>query len=64
MIYVPVGDVWLDETKHLLSGLGDLDEYTVVDLEEAEELEDLAGLGGNLVDTRSCSARCKTSTKT
>ena len=52
MIYVPVGDVWLDETEHLLSGPGDLDEYAVVDLEKAEELEDLAGLGRNLVDTR------------
>ncbi len=56
MSYAPVCDVWLDETEHLLSGPGDLDKYTVVDLEETEELEDLAGLGGNLVDTRSCLA--------
>lgn len=48
---LPVGNVGLNETEHLLSRLGDLDEDTVVDLEEAEELEDFAGLGGNLVDT-------------
>lgn len=47
----PVGDVGLDEEEHLGGGLGDLDEDTVVDLEETEELQDLAGLGGNVVDT-------------
>ena len=47
----PVGDVGLDHEEHLGGGLGDLDEDTVVDLEETEELEDLAGLGGNVVDT-------------
>ena len=46
-----VGNVGLNETEHLLSGLGDTDEDTVVDLEEAEELEDLLGLGGKLRDT-------------
>jgi hypothetical protein len=34
-----------------LSSLGELDEDTVVDLEEAEKLKDLAWLGSNLVDT-------------
>lgn len=48
---VTVGDPGLDDLEHLSGGLGDLDEDTVVDLEETEELEDLAGLGGNLVDT-------------
>jgi hypothetical protein len=48
---VTVGDPGLDNLEHLGGGLGDLDEDTVVDLEETEELEDLAGLGGNLVDT-------------
>ena len=48
---VAVGDVGVDNGQHLLGGLGQLDEDTVVDLEETEELEDLAGLGGNLVDT-------------
>lgn len=48
---VTVGDPGLDDLEHLRGGLGDLDEDTVVDLEETEELEDLAGLGGNLVDT-------------
>jgi len=48
---VAVGDPRLDDLDHLLGGLGHADEDTVVDLEETEELEDLAGLGGNLVDT-------------
>jgi hypothetical protein len=34
-----------------LCGLGEFDEDTVVDLEETEELEDLARLGRDLVDT-------------
>jgi len=48
---VTIGDVWVDNGQHLLSGLGQLDEDTIVDLEKTEELEDLARLGGNLVDT-------------
>lgn len=48
---VTVGDPGLDDLEHLSGGLGNLDEDTVVDLEETQELEDLAGLGGNLVDT-------------
>lgn len=47
----PVGDVGLDHEEHLRGSLGDLDKDSVVDLEETEELEDLAGLGGNVVDT-------------
>jgi len=46
-----VGDVWADKVEHLLSGLGDSDEDTVIDLEETEKLEDLLWLGGNLRDT-------------
>lgn len=46
-----VCDVRLNEAEHLLGSTGDLDEDTVVDLEETEELHDLAGLGCNLVDT-------------
>jgi len=48
---VAVGDPGLDDLEHLSGGLGHLDEDAVVDLEQAEQLEDLAGLGGNLVDT-------------
>ena len=48
---VAVGNVGVDNGEHLLGGLGQLDEDTVVDLEETEELENLARLGGNLVDT-------------
>lgn len=48
---VTVGDEGLDDPQHLGSGLGKLDEDTVVDLEETEELEGLALLGVDLVDT-------------
>lgn len=48
---VTVSDPGLDNLEHLSGGLGDLDEDTVVDLQKTEELEDLAGLGGHLVDT-------------
>lgn len=48
---VAIRDVWVDNCEHFLGGLGQLDENTVVDLQKTEELEDLAGLGSNLVDT-------------
>lgn len=48
---VTVGDPGLDDLDHLGDGLSDAHEDTVVDLKETKELEDLAGLGGNLVDT-------------
>lgn len=46
-----VGDVRLDELEHLRGGLGQSDKDTVVDLEETQELQNLAWLGGNVVDT-------------
>jgi hypothetical protein len=39
------------EPEHLLGSLGNLDEDGVVDLEESEQLQDLSGLGSDLVDT-------------
>jgi len=48
---VAVSDEWLDNLQHLTGSLGELDEDTVVDLEETEEVEGLALLGVNLVDT-------------
>jgi hypothetical protein len=48
---VAVGDEGLDDLQHLGGGLGEADENTVVDLEETEELEGLALLGVDLVDT-------------
>lgn len=50
-VRLSVGDPWLDDTEHLEGGLGEADEDTVVDLEETKELEDLAGLWGDFVDT-------------
>jgi hypothetical protein len=51
---VSVGDEGLDDLEHLGGGLGQLDEDTVVDLEETEKLEGLALLGVDLVDTVNC----------
>ena len=51
IVYAPVSDVRLNQAEHLLGSFGDLNEDTIVDLQKAEELQDLAGLGGNLVDT-------------
>lgn len=48
---VTVGDVGVDNGQHLLGGLGETDEDTVVDLDQTEELQDLAGLRSDLVDT-------------
>jgi hypothetical protein len=48
---VTVGDEGLDDLQHLSGGLGEADEDTIVDLEKTEELEGLALLGVDLVDT-------------
>ena len=48
---VTVSNVGLNQTEHLDGGLVQTDEHTVVDLPQAEELEDLPGLGVNTVDT-------------
>jgi len=51
LVGVAVGDEGLDDLQHLGGGLGQADEDTVVDLEETEELQGLALLGVDLVDT-------------
>jgi hypothetical protein len=51
---VAVCDERLDDLQHLGGGLGEPDEDTVVDLEKTEELEGLALLGVDLVDTADC----------
>jgi hypothetical protein len=48
---VAVCDEGLDDLQHLNGGLGEPDEDTVVNLEETEELEGLALLGVDLVNT-------------
>ena len=50
-INTPVSDIGLDKSEHLLSGLGDLNKDTVVDLEKTEELKNFAGLRRDVVDT-------------
>lgn len=48
---VAVGDEGLDDLEHLGGGLGQADEDAVVDLEETQELQGLALLRVDLVDT-------------
>lgn len=55
---LPIGDVGLNETEHLLGSLGHLDEDTIVDLEKTEQLQDLAGFWCNFVDTGMRSIHC------
>lgn len=50
-VRVAVGDVGIDNGKHLRGSFGQADEDTVVDLEKTKELKDLARLGGDFVDT-------------
>merc|ERR1719266_885370 len=47
----PVGDVGLADPEHVLGGLVHLDEDSVVDLPQSEQLQDLLDLGRDLVDT-------------
>lgn len=54
---VTVGNPRLDNLDHLRGRLGHANEHAVVDLEKTEELEDLARLGGDLVDTAGWLAR-------
>jgi len=49
---VSISDPWLDNLEHFKGGLGHANKDTIVDLKETEELENLAGLWCNLVDTR------------
>jgi len=44
-VRVTVSDVGLDKLQHLEGGLVELDEGTVVDLSESQQLENLSGLG-------------------
>ena len=49
-VRIAIGDVGLDDLEHFGGGLREADEDAVVDLEEAQELEDLAWFGGDFVD--------------
>ena len=53
-IGIAVGDVGFDDFEHFRGGFGEAHEDAVVDLEEAKELEGLAGFGSHLGDTRRC----------
>lgn len=49
--WVAPGDEWLDNSDHVHGSLVELDEGGVVQLSESEQLQDLLGLGSQLVDT-------------
>jgi len=51
LVGVTVGNERLDNLQHLQGGLGELNEDTVVDLQQTEQLQSLALLRINLVDT-------------
>jgi hypothetical protein len=48
---VTVGNIGLDQLKHLRGSLVKTDKDTVVDLQKTEQLKNLTGLGSNVVDT-------------
>lgn len=48
---VTVGNVRVDDGEHLRGSLVQTNEDTVVDLEKTQQLQNLARLGSNLVDT-------------
>lgn len=50
-VRISISDPGLDNLEHLKCGLGQTDEDTIVDLEKTKELENLARLRRNLVDT-------------
>ena len=47
-----VGHEWLDHSDHVPGGLVKLNESTVVELSQSEELQDLLWLWSKLVDTK------------
>jgi hypothetical protein len=48
---VSVGNERLNDSDHVPGGFVKLDKHAVVELAKSEELQDLLGLGGKLVDT-------------
>jgi len=46
-----VGDIGLNQQEHVVGGLVDFNEDTVVDLAQTQQLQDLLDLGGDVVDT-------------
>ena len=47
-----ISDEWLDDSNHVPGGLVELNEDSVVELSQSEELQDLLWLWGKLVDTK------------
>jgi len=48
---IPICDIGLNKTQHLLSSPCGLDEDAIVDLQQSQQLQDFSGFWGNLVDT-------------
>ena len=49
--WITIGDEWLDHLDHVPGGLVQLDEDSVMELSQSQELQNLLGLGGKLSDT-------------
>ena len=47
-----ISDEWLDDSNHVPGGLVELNEDSVVELSQSEELQDLLWLWGKFVDTK------------
>jgi hypothetical protein len=62
--WVSIGDEWLDNLKHVLGGFVELDEDSVVDLSESEQLQDLLWLWSKLVNTEHSQIRNTAKSKT
>lgn len=52
--WIAIGDVRFDYFEHFRSGFSDFNEDTIVDLEQTEELNDLAGFRGHFVNASDC----------
>jgi len=51
-VRVSICDIWFNNPKHLNRRFCEANEDPIIDLEETEELERFARLGGDFVDTR------------
>lgn len=56
---LPICYIRLNKAEHLLGSLGNLDKYTIVDLEQPKELQDFAGLWRDFIYTDGLSGNGK-----
>ena len=49
--YLPIGNIWLRNSKHVDCGLVQLNEDTIMDLAKTEQLKNLSHLWTHAIDT-------------